>query len=193
MRFADALLRFAAWTAPAERKDWAVAMEAEYLSLVSGRLRWVLGCVAVSIGWRLAKDSLYFVVLFGSYWLLNSSPVFFFEASVVPQSLVKIGLYEPLVHYAVICLVLGVYRPKLVVLSALVLVLVADVYETYTFYLWSQETGTHTAAGLWPWLQRVTIHDAKPLIGISADLGACLGGGLVGRALARAFHTAYRR
>ena len=187
MTLADAMLRLAAWTAPRERNDWLRAMRAEYENLDAGKLRWALGCVAVSIGWRFAKDGVYVALVCAAIWFVQTDPLFFFWARAIPHDYLMIGLYPSLAYMTLICLLLGAYRPHQVVMTAIVLITVSQVLGFYGMYFEMPRMFGYRQQPLWQFLQHLTIHDARPVIGMFSDFGACLVGGLMGRWLAHKF------
>jgi hypothetical protein len=185
MSLADWLLRLAVRSAPRERSEWAEAMKAEFLTMKSRRLRWALGCLGVSLGWRLAKDGLYVALVCATLWFLSTDPLFFLWAETIPRAYLMIGLYPPLVYMMVFCCVLGAYRPQHLALTASLVVIVTSALGVYQLYVVMPAQFGDEQTGFWEFLQQMTINDARLLVGVSAEFGACLGGGLVGRAIAR--------
>ena len=186
MHPADLLLRLARWIAPAGRAGWLKAMEAEYLALETGHLRWALGCAGVSLGWRLAKDGLYAALICAAIWFLCSPPTFLFlaEIKLIPKTYMNLGLYPHPFYIALICLLLGIYRPGLIALTALVVVVSVTFDGFYMLYIALPKRFDFEQEPLWEFLQHWNIYDAKLIIGIWSELGACLTGGLIGRAIA---------
>ena len=182
---ADMVLYLAHRIAPEGRADWLNAMEAAYQALETGSLRWALGCVAVALGWRVARDGLYAALLCAATWFVSRDPLFVYEAKLIPQELLSFGLNPVLVHLTVICVLLGAYRPRQIVLVSFVLVTAKHLYGLYVWYVvWPREFGDEMGP-LWPFLQRLNIMNAHFLIGVWAQLGACFTGGFIGRALVR--------
>jgi len=189
---ADMVLNLARRVAPEGRAEWLNAMEAEYQALETGRLRWALGCVAVALGWRVARDGLYAALLCAATWFVSRDPLFVYEAKLIPQELLSFGLNPVLVHLTVICVLLGAYRPRQIVLVSFVLVTAKHLYGLYVWYVvWPREFGDEMGP-LWPFLQRLNIMNAHFLIGVWAQLGACFTGGFIGRALAYRFRPSLR-
>lgn len=187
MSLADILLRVAGWVAPDERGDWVRAMKAEYTALDTGRLNWASGSLAVATGLRLRKDGIYLVLLCAALLFLRSSLFALFEAQHLPRVLWEIGLYPPFYHLAAIGMLLGLYRPRLIFLTALALIIANNAIGALSFY---DVYLTHVVADgaphedFWPFVASMKIHDAKPAAGILAQFGACLIGGFLGRSIA---------
>lgn len=187
MSLAGVLLRIASWVAPAERGDWVRAMEAEYATLDTGRLSWAAGSLAVATGLRLRKDGVYLVLTCAALLFLRSSPFFVFEAQHLPRVFWDIGLYPPFYHLAAVGMLLGLYRPRLIVVTALALIIANNVSGTLSFY---DSYLSHVVAegapheDFWPFVASITINDAKPAAGILAQFGSCLLGGFLGRWIA---------
>ncbi len=60
---AGALMALATRYAPAERRDWAKAMQAEFAALDKGRLSWAVGCLVAAARWRAAGEASYTAAL----------------------------------------------------------------------------------------------------------------------------------
>jgi hypothetical protein len=63
MRLADWIMRNLTRHAPAERQDWARAMQAEYDAMSDQRLSWALGCWRAVLEWRIRAEGPYLAVL----------------------------------------------------------------------------------------------------------------------------------
>lgn len=87
-------------------------------------------------------------------------------------------------------MLLGLYRPRLIILTALALIFANNLSGALSFY---DSYVSHVIAegapheDFWPFVTSMTIHDAEPAVGILAQFGACLIGGYLGRWIAGRF------
>lgn len=188
MSIADLLLFLADRIAPSDRRDWLSAMTAEYEVMESGGLRWAAGCLLVAIGWRLASDGLYLALISASLWAQCNvqlvGAISRLEGQWLGVEALNLGAYPQPLNLAIMSLALGVYRPRLVSLTSILLVAGGQSYWLYAGYSWMTEASGHSAQTLWQYLQSVKICDAPLAIGLGALFGACLCGGFAGRWLA---------
>lgn len=189
MSLAGILLFLSRWIAPAERSNWLQAMEAEYEALEAGRIPWALGCLAVSLRLRFVKDGLYLTLLGAGIWVLCMphfmAPLNSAIIEIIPKEYLNIGLYPHPIYSAFVCFLLGAYRPKLIVLSSICVVVAHQLNGFYTLYVQFPKIFDYEQEqSFWEFLQSYRLYDAKPLIGTWAALGASLTGGLLGRAVA---------
>lgn len=194
MSLAGVLLRIAGWVAPAEGRDWVRAMESEYATLDTARLNWAAGSLAVATGLRLRKDGVYLVLVCAALLFLRFPPFSLFEAQHLPRVFRDIGLYPPFYHLAAIGMLLGLYRPRLIVVTALALIIANNVSGTLSFYdhyLSLVASGGAAHEDFWPFVASITINDAKPVTGILAQFGSCLLGGFLGRWIVARFGKAH--
>jgi hypothetical protein len=175
MALADWLMRTATRSPPRGREQWVEAMRAEYASLAGDKFGWALGCWTTMLGWRLRVDAIYLALLAAAIVLLMTSLPFWVWV-LVPRDLIHLGFYPPLVVLFPICLLVSFYRPGHAYLTALAIFLLPNIYEYITMYADGWFVAPHPEA-------RITIHDAPQIVGLMADLGGCLSGALLGRAI----------
>lgn len=175
MSLADWIMRAATDNPPHGREHWAQAMRAEYATLGSGKLNWALGCWTTMLVWRVRADAIYLIVLATVIIALMSQTLFWFWMW-IPRDLIKLGFYPPLVVLFPVCLLISLYRPQHAYLTALFVFLLPNIYEYVWMYAdgWFDEPHSET---------RITIHDAPQIVGLMADIGGCLCGALLGRAI----------
>lgn len=169
-------------------------MESEYARLDTARLNWAAGSLAVATGLRLRKDGVYLVLVCAALLFLRFPPSSLFEAQHLPRVFRDIGLYPPFYHLAAIGMLLGLYRPRLIVVTALALIIANNVSGTLSFYdhyLSLVASGGAAHEDFWPFIASITINDAKPVTGILAQFGSCLLGSFLGRWIAVWFGKAH--
>lgn len=175
MRIADWIIRVATRNPPQAREQWARAMAAEYASLTENKLRWALGCWMAMLWWRLYADRAYFFASFAMAAFIIS-PLSFLMWAALPRSLIHLGFYPQLTAFLPACLILGILRPDRAYLSAFMVFLIPNAVEYISMYLDGWFIAPHAET-------RITIHDAPQLVGLTSDMGGCLAGALLGRAL----------
>jgi len=181
MTFADWIMRAATNNPPRGREQWAQAMRAEYASLAGGKLSWALGCWTTMLGWRLRADVFYLAALAGFLAILMSGVLFFPEVHLIPRDLVRLGFYPPITELLPICFILGLYRPDRAYVTAFAIFVIPNVADYLQMLAGGWFTDPLEA-------QTITIHDAPQLVGLMSDIGACLSGALLARALRTAMH-----
>ncbi|MBS0384479.1 MAG: hypothetical protein JSS00_03920 [Proteobacteria bacterium] len=174
MRLADWIMRSATSNPPHGREQWAQAMRAEYALIKDGKLSWALGCWTTMLGWWVSAEMIYLVVLATAIVVLMSQ-LLFWAWVWIPHDLVRLGFYPPLLELFPACLLIALYRPRHAYLTAFAIFLLPNIYEYATMYTDGWFIAPHP--------ERITIHDAPQIVGLMADLGGCLSGALLGRAI----------
>ena len=177
MALADWVIKLAVSHLPADRAVWGEAMTSEYQTLQSGRLGWALGCLRATIGWRLQRDWLFLAVLVGTSLAFDYSEYLFEGAidALAPGLLNHATIYYFWLAYpALLCGALAFWRPSYALAAACAFTLTheAAVRFTWVFIL-------H-----FPTDREIHVLDGPAVVGLSAVLGWCVAGAVIGKGLA---------
>lgn len=175
-----AILELAQWVAPPNRRTMCQAMRAELAVLDEGHLFWALGGLASAVGWRARVDGLFWIVVLASTSTAWSRLTFRAEVPIY-DALDRFGspaIYSYwLLQRALLCALLGAWRPRLGAAAAIIYLLVS---QAVSIHHWIYVLH-------WTWDEKTHIMDAPPVVGVSANLCWCLIGAWAGATLRRTF------
>ena len=182
MSAADWIMHAATHNAPADRREWAHAMEAEFETLEKGKLGWALGCWQAMLGWRLRPDVSYLLALVSCVVFLGMRGAvdvlgFLPRSLVFSRDLWSLGLYPSLFIYMTLAAVLGAIRPNRLALTVAILVLAEQTF--FVLSVGPQRVWTALLA------HKVHIENTEPFVGVAALVGVCFIGCQIGIAINR--------
>ncbi len=155
--------------APIGRRDLALAMREEFEVLDEDRLGWALGCMLVVAGWRLSADGLFLAVLVALGLTLDS--IMFLLLTTMPSNLMHAAIYLYWLAFpALVCGGLALWKPGYAYVAALVIWALREGVAVKA--LMSMPDGR--PGGAW------SVMDAPPVVGLSAVLGWCMLGAVIG-------------
>jgi hypothetical protein len=169
------VMNLAAGTAPAARRDFAHGMREEFEALDfetpgADRLGWALGCLTTAAGWRLRADGLFLVALVAVGLTLDQ--IMFLPFFVLPGDLVHaIAYYYALAFPALVCGMLGAWRPGYAYAAALIVWLIR---EAQSAAIVIEMLDGDPLGRDWH------VMDAPPIVGFSALLGWSFVGAAIG-------------
>ena len=172
------VMNLATRAAPAARRDFTRGMGEEFEALDfeapgGDRLGWALGCLTTVAGWRLRADGLFLAALAGVGLTLDQ--IMFLPFLVLPGDLVHaIAYYYWLAFPAVVCGMLGAWRPGYAYAAALIVWLIREAQSTAI--LIEMLDGD-------PLGRNWHVMDAPPIVGWSAMLGWAMLGAAIGKRL----------
>ncbi len=146
MSMSQFIMKLAARFAPAQRHDWAAAMQAEYEVMETGRIGWAIGCLSNSVAWRLRVDAVYAVFMMAitiATQRLLDGPVFWMYVN-AEEAIHFNGIQYPLIFYVSMqvplilsCIALGLWQPRRILMAAgfSTLAFIANSYATFVFQM----------------------------------------------------------
>ena len=168
------VMNLALRAAPAARHDFARAMREEF-EVGGGQLGWALGCLATAAGWRLRADGLFLAVVVAAGLTLDQ--LMFLPMMVLPGDLVHaIAYYYWLAFPALVCGMLGAWKPNYGYVAALMVWLIREAQSAAILVSMLQGD---------PLGRNWQVMDAPPIVGWSAMLGWSLVGAAIGARIGR--------